>query len=42
VFANNLLDEYGVLNAPFASSDAPLGSVTRPRTVGLTMNWSFQ
>ena len=42
VFANNLLDEYGVLNAPFASSAFPLGSVTRPRTIGVTMNWSFQ
>lgn len=42
VFANNLLDEYGTLNAPFANAAAPLGSVTRPRTLGVTMNWSFQ
>jgi iron complex outermembrane receptor protein len=42
LFANNLLDEYGTLNAPFASSASPLGSVTRPRTIGLTMNWSFR
>ena len=42
LFANNLLDEYGTLNAPFASSALPLGSVTRPRTIGVTMNWSFR
>ena len=40
--ANNLLDEYGTLNAPFANAALPLGSVTRPRTVGVTMNWSFR
>lgn len=40
-FLNNALDEYGVLNAPFADFGTPLGSVTRPRTVGLTVDWSF-
>jgi iron complex outermembrane recepter protein len=42
VFLNNALDEYGVLNAPFADFGTPLGSVLRPRTVGLTMDWSFE
>lgn len=42
LFANNLFDEYGTLNAPFANAALPLGSVTRPRTIGVTMNWSFQ
>jgi outer membrane receptor protein involved in Fe transport len=42
LFANNLLDEYGTLNAPFANAAFPLGSVTRPRTIGVTMNWAFQ
>ena len=42
LFANNLLDEYGTLNAPFANAAFPLGSVTRPRTVGVTMNWAFR
>jgi iron complex outermembrane recepter protein len=41
VFLNNALDEYGVLNAPFADFGTPLGSVLRPRTVGLTVDWSF-
>jgi len=40
IFANNVLDEYGLLNAPFADFyPQPLGSVVRPRTVGLTLNW---
>jgi iron complex outermembrane recepter protein len=42
VFLNNALDEYGVLNAPFADFGTPLGSVLRPRTVGLTVDWSFE
>jgi len=40
IFANNAFDEYGILNAPFADFfPQPLGSVTRPRTVGMTLNW---
>ncbi|MGH8178258.1 MAG: TonB-dependent receptor [Steroidobacter sp.] len=42
VFINNALDEYGVLNAPFADFGTPLGSVVRPRTIGLTVDWSFE
>ena len=42
LFANNLLDEYGVLNAPFADFYViPLGSVTRPRTIGLRVNYNL-
>ena len=42
LFANNLLDEYGVMNAPFADFYViPLGSVTRPRTIGLRMNYNL-
>lgn len=40
-FANNLFDEYGVLNAPFTSSFAPAGSIVRPSTVGLRVDWSL-
>jgi outer membrane receptor protein involved in Fe transport len=40
IFANNAFDKYGILNAPFADFfPQPLGSVTRPRTVGMTFNW---
>ena len=42
LFANNLLDEYGILNAPFADFYViPLGSVTRPRTIGLRVNYNL-
>ena len=41
-FVNNLFDEYGVLSAPFAEGDPnPQGTVLRPRTVGLRLNWSL-
>lgn len=40
-FVNNVTDEYGVLNAPFADFGTPLGSVARPRTYGVTLDWSF-
>jgi outer membrane receptor protein involved in Fe transport len=39
LFANNVSDEYGVMNAPFADFFVPpLGSVTRPRSYGLRVN----
>ena len=41
VFANNLFDEYGILNAPFTSSVVPAGSIVRPRTVGMRVDWSL-
>ncbi|QIG79390.1 TonB-dependent receptor [Stakelama tenebrarum] len=40
-FANNVFDEYGVLNAPFADSITPSGSIVRPRTIGLRIDWSL-
>ncbi|BBC71020.1 TonB-dependent receptor [Altererythrobacter sp. B11] len=40
-FANNLFDEYGILNAPFTDAAAPAGSIVRPRTVGLRVDWSL-
>jgi iron complex outermembrane recepter protein len=42
LFVNNVLDEYGVLNAPFADFGTPLGSVVRPRTIGLSVDWAFE
>ena len=42
LFANNIFDKYGVLNAPFA--DFPpraYGSATRPRSFGVRVNWDF-
>ena len=42
LFVNNATDEYGVLNAPFADFyNPPLGSVVRPRTYGVRLNWDF-
>jgi len=42
LFMNNVLDEYGTLNAPFADFYVvPLGTVTRPRTYGLRLNYDF-
>ncbi len=42
LIASNIFDEYGTLNAPFADFYAiPLGTVTRPATVGLRMNVAF-
>ncbi|GGD70404.1 TonB-dependent receptor [Croceicoccus mobilis] len=40
-FANNVFDEYGILNAPFTSALVPQGSIVRPRTVGLRVDWSL-
>jgi iron complex outermembrane recepter protein len=40
-FVNNLSDEYGVLNAPFANQFVPAGSIIRPRTYGVRVDWSF-
>jgi outer membrane receptor protein involved in Fe transport len=40
-FANNVLDEYGILNAPFTDAVAPAGSIVRPRTIGLRLDWSL-
>jgi iron complex outermembrane receptor protein len=40
-FINNISDEYGVLNAPFADQLTPAGSIVRPRTYGVRMDWHF-
>ena len=37
LFAKNLFNQYGILNAPFSFA----GSVTRPRTVGATLRFSL-
>ncbi|MXO67740.1 TonB-dependent receptor [Altererythrobacter marinus] len=37
VFVKNLTDTYGILNAPFGFA----GSVTRPRTIGASLRFSF-
>jgi iron complex outermembrane receptor protein len=42
LFANNVTNEYGTVNAPFADFyNPPLGSVVRPLTYGLRLNWNF-
>lgn len=41
LFAKNLFDEYGILNAPFTDALAPAGSIVRPRTLGLRVDWSL-
>jgi iron complex outermembrane receptor protein len=38
VFAKNLFDTYGILNAPFSFA----GSVTRPRTVGASLRFGLR
>jgi iron complex outermembrane recepter protein len=38
-FVDNLFDRYGVLNAPFANQATPAGSIIRPRTYGLRLDW---
>jgi iron complex outermembrane recepter protein len=38
LFVKNLLDEYGILNAPFSFA----GSVVRPRTIGATHRYSME
>nr|WP_294813303.1 TonB-dependent receptor [uncultured Sphingomonas sp.] len=40
-FANNVFDKYGILNAPFTAQTAPAGSIVRPRTVGVRLDWSL-
>ncbi|MBU0825143.1 MAG: TonB-dependent receptor, partial [Alphaproteobacteria bacterium] len=37
VFAKNLFNQYGILNAPFSFA----GSVTRPRTIGASLRFSL-
>ena len=41
VFADNVFNKYGILNAPFASSAVPLGSIVRPRTIGLRFDFGL-
>ncbi|EMD84618.1 TonB-dependent receptor [Pacificimonas flava] len=38
VFAKNLLDAYGIVNAPFSFA----GTITRPRTIGGSLTWNFR
>ena len=38
IYAKNLFDEYGILNAPFEFA----GSVTRPRTFGAFVRWNYR
>ncbi len=40
-FANNVFNERGVLNAPFTSQLSPAYSVTKPRTVGVRLDWNL-
>jgi iron complex outermembrane receptor protein len=40
-FVDNLLDKYGVLNAPFSTQTVPAGSIIRPRTYGLRLDWKL-
>jgi outer membrane receptor protein involved in Fe transport len=40
-FVDNLLDKYGVLNAPFATQAVPAGSIIRPRTYGVRLDWKL-
>jgi outer membrane receptor protein involved in Fe transport len=37
VFAKNLFNQYGILNAPFSFA----GSVARPRTIGASVRFSL-
>jgi outer membrane receptor protein involved in Fe transport len=37
LFAKNIFDQYGILNAPFSFA----GSVTRPRTIGASLRFSL-
>jgi outer membrane receptor protein involved in Fe transport len=42
LFANNVTNEYGTVNAPFADFyNPPLGSVVKPLNYGLRFNWNF-
>ena len=40
-FVNNALDKFGILNAPFTSQFTPAGSIIRPRTYGLRVDWNL-
>lgn len=40
-YVNNIFDEYGIVNAPFATIDDQLGTITQPRTVGVTVRWKY-
>jgi iron complex outermembrane receptor protein len=40
-YVDNVFDKFGILNAPFADSFAPLGSIIRPRSYGLRVDWSL-
>ncbi len=40
-FVNNVFDKFGVLNAPFTSQAVPAGSIVRPRTFGLRVDWTL-
>ncbi|GAA4773018.1 TonB-dependent receptor [Stakelama sediminis] len=41
-FADNVFNEYGILNAPFTSQAAPAYSIVRPRTFGLRVDWKLR
>jgi outer membrane receptor protein involved in Fe transport len=40
-FVDNMLNRYGILNAPFTSQAAPAYSIVRPRTFGLRVDWKL-
>jgi outer membrane receptor protein involved in Fe transport len=40
-FANNIFDKFGILNAPFTSQAVPAGSIIRPRTIGVKLDWTM-
>lgn len=40
-FATNIFDKRGLLSGPFAAQTAPAFSITRPRTLGLRIDWSL-
>jgi len=42
LYVENLFDKYGILNAPFSDFyPQPVGSITRPRSIGLKFSWSL-
>jgi len=40
-YINNLFDQYGIVNAPYATPSSMLVTVVRPRTIGLTFSWKY-
>lgn len=40
-FASNLFDKFGILSAPFTSQVTPAGSIIRPRTIGVKVDWTL-